>query len=83
MFDLALLPYAEKSIENLAILMRRLEDHVEWSGPETLRKFDKRMAAATDVLKEGLEWGDIINAGGSPAPLLGLHTSHPTEQVCK
>ena len=60
----------------------RLEDHLEWTGPQTLRQFDKRMASATDGLKEGLEWGDIINAGGSPAPLLGLHTSHPTEQVC-
>lgn len=59
----------------------RLEEHVEWTGPETLRKFDKRMAAATDGLKEGLNWGEIVNSGGSPAPLLAIHTSHPTEQV--
>ncbi len=61
--------------------MCRLEEHVEWTGPETLRKFDKRMAAATDGLREGLNWGELVNAGGSPAPLLALHTSHPTEQV--
>ncbi len=54
---------------------------MEWTGPETLRKFDKRMAAATDGLKEGLNWGEIVNSGGSPAPLLAIHTSHPTEQV--
>jgi len=59
----------------------RLEEHVEWTGPEILRKFDKRMAAATDGLKEGLNWGEIVNSGGSPAPLLAIHTSHPTEQV--
>ncbi|DBA65766.1 hypothetical protein WJX79_001197 [Trebouxia sp. C0005] len=59
----------------------KLEEHVEWTGPETLRKFDKRMAAATDGLKEGLNWGEIVNSGGSPAPLLAIHTSHPTEQM--
>lgn len=59
----------------------RLEDHVQLTGPETLLKFDKRMAAATDGLQEGLNWGELVNAGGSPAPFLALHTSHPTEQV--
>lgn len=54
---------------------------MEWSGPETIKKFDKRMAAATDGLREGLNWGELINSGGSPAPLLAIHTSHPTEQV--
>lgn len=39
------------------------------------------MAAATDGLREGLNWGELVNAGGSPAPLLALHTSHPTDQV--
>ena len=59
----------------------RLEEHVQLTGPETLLRFDKRMAAATDGLREGLNWGELVNAGGSPAPLLALHTSHPTEQV--
>ena len=66
----------------LILVAYRLEEHVEWSGPETLRKFDKHMFAATEGLKEGLHWGELMNAGGSPAPLLAIHTSHPTEQVC-
>lgn len=59
----------------------RLEDHVQLTGPETLLRFDKRMAAATDGLREGLNWGELVNAGGSPATILSLHTSHPSEQV--
>lgn len=59
----------------------RLEDNVQLTGPETLLRFDKRMAAATDGLREGLNWGELMNAGGSPAPLLALHTSQPSEQV--
>ena len=54
---------------------------MDWTAPETLKKFDKRMSAATDGLKESLSWGEVINAGGSPPPLLALHTSQPTEQV--
>lgn len=51
------------------------------TGPETLVRFDKRMAAATDGLRDALTWGELMNAGGSPAPILALHTSNPTEQV--
>lgn len=54
---------------------------MQLTGPETLLRFDKRMAAATDGLREGLNWGELVNAGGSPAPLLALHTSQPSEQV--
>lgn len=54
---------------------------MQLTGPETLLRFDKRMAAATDGLRDGLNWGELVNAGGSPAPLLALHTSHPTDQV--
>lgn len=54
---------------------------MQLTGPETLLRFDKRMAAATDGLREGLNWGELVNAGGSPAPILSLHTSHPSEQV--
>lgn len=50
-----------------------------WS--DLLRQFDKRMAAASEGLREGLHWGEIINSGGSPAPLLSLHTSHPSDQA--
>ncbi|KAL3132559.1 hypothetical protein ABBQ32_009098 [Trebouxia sp. C0010 RCD-2024] len=59
----------------------KLEEHVQLTGPETLLRFDKRMAAATDGLRDGLNWGELVNAGGSPAPLLALHTSHPTDQM--
>lgn len=54
---------------------------MQLTGPETLLRFDKRMAAATDGLREGLNWGELVNAGGSPASILALHTSHPSEQV--
>ena len=54
---------------------------MQLTGPETLLRFDKRMAAATDGLREGLNWGELVDAGGSPAPILSLHTSHPSEQV--
>lgn len=54
---------------------------MQLTGPETLLRFDKRMAAATDGLRDGLNWGDLVNAGGSPGPLLALHTCQPTEQV--
>lgn len=48
---------------------------------ELIRQFDKRMASASEGLQEGLHWGEIIDSGGSPAPLLSLHTSHPSDQA--
>lgn len=50
-----------------------------WS--ELVRRFDKRMAAAVEGLQEGLNWGELISAGGSPASVLALHTSHPSDQA--
>ena len=39
------------------------------------------MAAAVEGLQEGLHWGELISSGGSPASILALHTSHPSDQA--
>ena len=49
---------------------RRLEDHDELQGGECLSRFDKRLVAAIEKLKQTGRWEELVNDGGSPEAAL-------------
>ena len=60
-----------------------MEDHDELQGNECLWRFDKRLVAAIDKLKERGRWEELVNDGGSPEAVLQLSPVAPLNpEVC-